>query len=138
MGTEDHFLDQEVLLWTTEDCRWIKEDCQWIIEDIRWIIGGLQWIREDLQWINGGLQWIREVLPWITLIFMTIHTTDSLEVKDKGIGTAVRVPPRETLGGIHLRATSEALQQTEAEGVGLVRQEKIHVVETEGIGKHSV
>jgi len=52
---------------------------------------------------------------------MTIHTTDSLEVKDKGIGTAVRVPPRETLGGIHLRATSEALQQTEEEGVGLVR-----------------
>ena len=60
---------------------------------------------------------------------MTIRTTDSLEVKGKGTGTVVRV---------HLRETSEALQQTEGEGAGLVMQEKIHAVETEGIGEHSV
>ena len=60
---------------------------------------------------------------------MTIRTTDSLEFKDKGTGTVVRV---------HLRETSEALQQTEGEGAGLLLQEKIHVEETEGTGKYSV
>jgi hypothetical protein len=63
---------------------------------------------------------------------MTIRTTGSLEVKDKGTGTV------ETTGAVHPRATSEALQETEEEGAGSLQPEKIHVVETEGIGKHSV
>ena len=67
---------------------------------------------------------------------MTIRTTDSLEVQDKGTGKAVRVPRRGTTGVAHPRVTSEALLQTEVEGEAL--QEKIHAVETEGIGKHSV
>ena len=69
---------------------------------------------------------------------MTIRTTDSLEVQDKGTGTVVRVPPRGTTGAAHPRATSEALQQKEEEGAALLMREKIRAVETEGIGKHSV
>ena len=67
---------------------------------------------------------------------MTIRTTDSLEVQDKGTGKVVRVPRRGTTGVAHPRPTSEALLQTEEEEGAL--QEKIHAVETEGIGEHSV